>query len=63
MNELINKIQAVMNTLEGLEIQSKRDTMMKLLGCQQVLGEVRDALREPAPEDAEVKLNADNQNE
>lgn len=58
MNELSNKIQAVMNTLEGLEIQSKRDTMMKLLGCQQVLGEVRDALK--APEiNVEVETNAD----
>lgn len=60
MNELVSKIQATMNTLEGLEIQSKRDTMLKLLGCLQVLGEVRDALRAPAQDvNAEVETDAD----
>ena len=47
MEELINKIQAVINTLEGLEIQSKRNTMLQLLGCMQVLAEVQQALKEP----------------
>ncbi len=59
MDELIKKIQAVINTLEELEIQSKRNTMMKILGCQQVLAEVRDALN--APEG--VEPDADNPNE
>ena len=54
MEELINKIQAVRNTLEGFEILSKRETMMKLLGCQQVLDEVLSAMREPVKIEAEV---------
>lgn len=54
MNEQANKIQAVINTLEGLEIQSKRNTMMQLLGCMQILAEVRDALKEPMKIEMEV---------
>lgn len=54
MQEQINKIQAVINTLEGLEIQSKRNTMMQLLGCMQVLAEVQQALKEPV----EIKMEA-----
>lgn len=54
MEELINKIQAVRNTLEGFDIVSKRDTMMKLLGCQQVLDEVLAAMREPVKIEMEV---------
>lgn len=57
MEELINKIQAVRNTLEGFDIVSKRDTMMKLLGCQQVLDEVLAAMREPV--NAEVQNGND----
>ena len=55
MDELINKIQAVRNTLEGFDIVSKRDTMMKLLGCQQVLDEVLAAMRQPV--DVEVHVD------
>ena len=57
MNENINKIQAVINTLEQLEIQSKRDTMLKIIGCQNILVEVRDALsalNQPAEEPEEA---------
>ena len=46
MDELIRKLQAVRNTLEGFDIVSRRDTMMKLIGCQQVLDEVIGALTE-----------------
>ena len=52
MEELTNKIQAVINTLEGLDIKSTFDNMNKLLGCQQTLADVRDELRR-----REVKVN------
>ena len=52
MEELINKIQAVINTLEGLDIKSTFDNMNKLLGCQQTLADVRDELQR-----REVKVN------
>ena len=55
MNEIINRIQAVRNTLEGFEIISKKDTMMKLIGCQQVLDEVIAALKSPPAEMTEVQ--------
>lgn len=54
MEELTNKIQAVINTLEGLDIKSTFDNMNKLLGCQQTLADVRDELQR-----REVKVNAD----
>lgn len=50
MNEMASKLQAVINTLEGLEIQSKKDTMLKLLGCMQMLTEIKDQLNEQAVE-------------
>ena len=52
MEELTNKIQAVINTLEGLDIKSTFDNMNKLLGCQQTLADVRDELQQ-----REVKVN------
>ena len=52
MNELTTKIQAVINTLEGLDIKSTFDNMNKLLGCQQTLVDVRDELQR-----MEVKVN------
>ena len=42
-------IQAVINTLQGLDIKATYDNMDKLLGCLQMLGKVRDQLN------AEVK--------
>lgn len=39
-------IQAVISTLEGLDIKSTYENMDKLLGCMQTLAKVRDALRE-----------------
>ena len=55
MEEIITKIQAVRNTLEGFEIISKKETMLKLIGCQQVLDEVLGALRNPPEEGTEVQ--------
>ena len=52
MEELRTKIQAVINTLEGLDIKSTFDNMNKLLGCQQTLADVRDELQR-----LEVKAN------
>ena len=37
-------IQNVISTLEGLDIKSTYDNMNRLLGCLQVLANVRDAL-------------------
>ena len=44
MKEQATKIQAVINTLESLDIKSTFDNTNKLLGCFQVLAEVRDEL-------------------
>ena len=46
MNENAQKIQAVINTLQELEIKAKNDTMFNLLSCLQVLAEVRDSLND-----------------
>ena len=54
MEELIIKLQAVRNTLEGFDIISRRETMMKLIGCQQVLDEVIGEMRN-GPVKAEVQ--------
>ncbi len=44
MREEANKIQAVINTLEGLDIKSTFENTNKLLGCFQVLTDVRNNL-------------------
>ena len=44
MNELAQKIQMVINTIEDLDIKSTFDNMNKLLGSLQTLASVRDAL-------------------
>ena len=44
MNEQATKVQAVINTLESLNIPATYDNMNKLLGCLQALAEVRDAI-------------------
>ena len=41
-----DKTQAVINTLEALQITSTYDNVNKLLGIYQTLAEVRDKLRE-----------------
>jgi len=55
MKELSEKIQLVINTLEGLDIKSTFDNMNRLLGSLQALAEIRDALG------AEVKVVPDEQ--
>ena len=37
-------VQAVINTLQGLDIKATYENMDKLLGCLQMLGKVRDRL-------------------
>lgn len=44
MKELAVEIQKVLNTLEGLDIRPTYDNMNRLLGCMQVLVNVRDEL-------------------
>jgi len=44
MKEQADKIQAVINTLEGLDIKSTYENMNKILGCMQVLAGIRDEL-------------------
>lgn len=44
MRNYANTIQAVINTLEQLDIKSTFDNTNKLLGCFQALGGVRDGL-------------------
>lgn len=46
MKEAASKIQAIINTLEELEIKATHSNMDKLLGCMQVLAEIRDELME-----------------
>ena len=43
--DLKQDIQNVITTLEGLDIKSTYDNMNRLLGCMQVLANVRDALK------------------
>lgn len=44
MNENATKIQAVINTLQNLDIKAQENNMTILLSCYQVLSEVRDAI-------------------
>ena len=46
MNELANRIQMVINTIEQLDIKSTYDNMNRLLGCMQTLADIRDRLQE-----------------
>lgn len=60
MREMANKVQAVMNTLESLDIKSTYENVNKLLGCFQVLSEVRNDLNTVATiqEENKKRLNA-----
>ena len=46
MEEMVTRIQSVINTLEGLDIRSTYENMDRLLGCLQVLAKIRDDLKE-----------------
>ena len=52
--ELASKIQAVINTLEGLDIKATYDNMNRLLGSLQTLAAIRDELQAPAEVTMEV---------
>ena len=54
MNELSNKIQIAMNTIEAMTIPATFDNANKLMGLFRILAEVRDALEKPT----EVKEDA-----
>lgn len=52
MNEMADKIQMVMNTIEQMNITATYDNMNRLLGCLQALAGVRDNLRTLGKDDA-----------
>lgn len=58
MRNMANTIQAVINTLEQLDIKSTYENTNKLLGCFQALGGVRDDLNRIA-DIQEEKLRKD----
>ena len=45
MEKEANEIQAVINTLTELDIKSTYHNMDKLLGCMQLLAQVRDKIK------------------
>ena len=49
MNTIKEKINAVINTLQTLEIKSEYNTMNKLVGCLQVLSQVNKELDDYIP--------------
>lgn len=51
MEDIINEITAISNTLEGLNLPPTIDNMNKLLGCQQHLLALRDKLQNMAKEE------------
>lgn len=46
--ELIDGIQAIMSTLEAIEIKATFDNLDKLLGCQQLLKAMMSELKKEA---------------
>ena len=57
MNSIQEKINAVMNTLQTLEIKSEYNTMNKLVGCLQVLSQVNKELDNYTPKvEPEIKI-------
>lgn len=46
MEELANRIQGVIDQLQGLRITSNYDTMNKLMWSMQTLAKIRDELKE-----------------
>ena len=53
MEHLVNKIQAVINTLNNVTVNGF-DNMDRMVGCMKVLAEVRDAVKQ-IPEQKEVQ--------
>ena len=46
MNDLAEKIQVVMNTIQDLDIKSTFDNMNHLMGVLQTLASIRDELKD-----------------
>jgi hypothetical protein len=57
MKEMINKIQATINTLQALEIKATYENMNHLMGALQLLADVRDDISKMA--ENEKAENAD----
>ena len=51
MNELANKVNAVLNTLQELDIKPTYDNLNKLFGCFHVLVDVRNELNTKGTEE------------
>ena len=54
MNEMADKIQLVMNTIEQMNITATYDNMNRLLGCLQTLAGIRDDLRNYGKDDTDA---------
>ena len=59
MNELAEKIQVVMNTIQDLDIKSTFDNMNHLMGVLQTLASIRDELKDVPVLEVSEDGNAD----
>lgn len=59
MNELAEKIQVVMNTIQDLDIKSTFDNMNHLMGVLQALASIRDELKDVPVLEVSEDGNAD----
>lgn len=58
MEELANKIQAVINTLNSVTVNGF-DNMDRMVGCMKVLADIRDAINKVNEQKGENDGNAD----
>jgi hypothetical protein len=58
MEELSNKIQAVINTLNSVTVNGF-DNMDKMVGCMKVLADVRDVINQIPEQKEDADGNAD----
>lgn len=59
MNDLAEKIQVVMNTIQDLDIKSTFDNMNHLMGVLQTLASIRDELKDVPVLEVSEDGNAD----
>lgn len=59
MNDLAEKIQVVMNTIQDLDIKSTFDNMNHLMGVLQALASIRDELKDVPVLEVSEDGNAD----
>ena len=59
MNDLAEKIQIVMNTIQDLDIKSTFDNMNHLMGVLQALASIRDELKDVPVLEVSEDGNAD----